>query len=249
MNPHDASRKYLKELKGQPLKKKLEHIFTYYWIPIVIVLSLVFFLSWYITEQVTRKDSALFGYCINGAHVGELDDPTVEKFADKYIEFAGIDTEESEVTFIDNFFILYDQYDESTYNNIQSLFAHIAAEQVDFTVSGRDVFMGFSYSDTYMDLRTVLTPEQYQKIEPILLYVDRAILESEDESAIDNLITNMDPADPSTMSDPIPVGIMIPEDSIFREYYSFTTTDLVFGIIKNTQQLDNALKLLEMILA
>ena len=37
MTSAEAMLYQLKNLKGKPLKQKLEHIFTYYWIPILVV--------------------------------------------------------------------------------------------------------------------------------------------------------------------------------------------------------------------
>ena len=55
----------LKNLKGKPFKQKVEHIVTYFWLPIVITLVILISLGSYIVHVVTMKDMALSVNCLN----------------------------------------------------------------------------------------------------------------------------------------------------------------------------------------
>lgn len=65
MTSTEAAIFQLKNLKGKPLKQKLEHIFTYYWIPILVTTAFLIFAISYIVYIATMKDSALSVICIN----------------------------------------------------------------------------------------------------------------------------------------------------------------------------------------
>ena len=65
MTTSEAIAHQLKQLKGKPLKEKLEHIITYFWGPILGVLAVIVLGIFLIVHFSTRKGDALNVFCLN----------------------------------------------------------------------------------------------------------------------------------------------------------------------------------------
>ena len=119
----------------------------------------------------------------------------------------------------------------------------------------------YAVNQIFYDLREVLTPEQIEKYEPYFYYVDMDIVRAqEDEDVIvdtdaiaakGNLTleeihelaaTRMDP---STMGDPVPVGIVMTDSPFATESHSYDDLVPVFGISVTTQRMDTCLQFLD----
>ena len=65
MTAWEATIYQLKKLKGKPLKQKVAHILTYFWLQILIVAVVVLCAVSYIVHVATVKDTALHVTCVN----------------------------------------------------------------------------------------------------------------------------------------------------------------------------------------
>ena len=93
MTSKEAMIYQLKQLKGKPLKDKIEHIVTYYRgliLGVVIALALCGFL---IFHYATAKEEALNIICLNSFAGAE----TTDSFCQEFIQAAGIDPEKQRV--------------------------------------------------------------------------------------------------------------------------------------------------------
>ena len=122
-------------------------------------------------------------------------------------------------------------------------------------------FDQYAVNQIFYDLREVLTPEQIEKYEPYFYYVDMDIVRAqEDEDVIvdtdaiaskGNLtldeIHELAAArmDPSTMGDPVPVGIVMTDSPFATESHSYDDLVPVFGISVTTQRMDTCLQFLD----
>ena len=112
----------LKQLKGKPLKEKLEHILTYFWGPLLGILVAILLGIFLIIHFSTLKEDALNIVCLNSFIKTEEANRITEEFAN----FAGIDTEKYEI-WLNTGMVVSDATPTETYEAIQTLSAQVAA--------------------------------------------------------------------------------------------------------------------------
>ncbi|RAZ94769.1 hypothetical protein DK853_33460, partial [Klebsiella oxytoca] len=71
----------------------------------------------------------------------------------------------------------------------QKLMVYIAAAELDVIVTNPSSLERYAYQDDFMDLRELLTPEQFDRYEPFFYYVDGEIIK-EFEAASEALDTD-----------------------------------------------------------
>ena len=130
----------LKQLKGKPLKEKLEHIITYFWGPILGILAVILLGIFLIFHFSSRKEDALNIVCLNSFIKTEEANKITEEFAD----FAGIDTEKYTV-WLNTGMVVSDLTPTETFEAIQTLSAQVAAGAVDILVADMEAFGIFLY--------------------------------------------------------------------------------------------------------
>ena len=243
MTSAEAMLYQLKNLKGKPLKQKLEHIFTYYWIPILVVAATLCFTVAYAVHLVTVKDPGLTVTCINA--YAQLDQ--AETYMTEFARKADIDLDQYEVRLSAELYISEENLMDS-YDTLQVLGAHMAAQAIDVLVSDPQTLCPFIYQDAFADLTQVLSPEQQAQYGAYFLYMDLAVLK-EPETVTETVAEYPDPSKPELMAEPVPVALLLPEDSSFWQLCYFQAPGPVaIGILGNTLNTDNALAFLDYIM-
>jgi len=233
----------LKNLKGKPLKQKLEHIFTYFWIPIVVVLAVLGFTVSYIVHIATMKDTALSVICLNSYVERDKTDTYTQEFAEK----AGIDLEEYEIQ-LSTDLTVSDSDMAGSYESVQVLMAQIAAQSVDVMAADLANLTRYFYQDTFFDLREILSPEQQAAYGEYFLYADMAVARVFQES-VEPITEFPDPTKPETMAEPVPVALLLPEDNAFRSLcYPYTKGDVALAVVINSPNIPNALAFVDHIM-
>lgn len=234
----------LKNLKGKPLKQKVEHIVTYFWLPIVVTLAILIGLGSYIVHIVTMKDTALNVICLNAYSDLEVAKSYVTDFA----ENAGIDLEEYEV-YISTDLTLNDADLNSSYNTVQVLVAQVAAHSVDILAGDQKNTIRYFYQEMYHDLTQVLTPAQQEAYGEYFLYADMAVVRRLEDQLLEEAPEYPDPTKPEEMEEPVPVALLVPEGSGFMEScYPYHKNNVVVGIVATTDNMENALAFLDHIM-
>ena len=230
----------LKQLKGKPLREKLEHILTYFWGPLLGVLVAILLGIFLIIHFSTLKEDALNIVCLNSFIKTEEANRITEEFAN----FAGIDTEKYEI-WLNTGMVVSDATPTETYEAIQTLSAQVAAGSVDILVADMDAFGIFLYQDYFCDLSQILTPELQTRLEEYIIYIDRVYLEAK-LSGKEVPEPFPDPTKPEDMEQPIPVALLLPSDNKFvQQNYSSIKAQIAFGIVVNGQNQENALSFLD----
>lgn len=230
----------LKNLKGKPFKQKVEHIVTYFWLPIVITLVILISLGSYIVHIVTMKDMALSVICLNAFSDAEAGTAYATDFAQK----AGIDLEEYEI-YVATDLTLSDQDPMNSYNTVQVLIAQVAAHSVDILAGDLTNTTRYFYQDMYWDLTQILSPEQQEQYGEYFLYMDMAVARRLEEE-LEEAPVFPDPTKPEEMEEPVPVALLLPETSGFKEAcYPYHKDGIVFGIVSTTDHMETALAFLD----
>lgn len=233
----------LKSLKGKPLKQKLEHIITYFWLPIVIALAILVGLGSYIVHLVTMKDTALSVICLNTY----ADNALANEYVTGFAEQAGIDLEEYDV-FISTDLTLDDQDMTTAYNTTQVIVARVAAHSVDMISGDLETATRYFYQEVFCELDQVLSAEQMEKYADHFLYADMAVVRQLQEELAEAPVLP-DPTKPEEMVEPVAIALRIPMDSGFKENcYTHWNTDIVVGIVTTAPNLENVLAFLDYIM-
>ena len=246
MTSSEAARKHLKELKGKPLKEKIEHIITYYGVMLAILAGVLMFAVSYTVHLLTLKDSALNITCL-GASVTQKD---TDAFAGGFAEYAGIDQEQYEVDISTNLSSYAQSGSDSAYDAAEIMIAMAASQAVDGVVSDATTLIPYMYQGLFADLTEVLSAGQQERYKDHFLYADMTIAQQlKDMSVVEELPEFPDPTKPELMDDPVPIAVQIPEDTEFHElFFSNLEEDAVYGIIVNSVNLENTLAFLDYIM-
>lgn len=233
----------LKNLKGKPFKQKVEHIVTYFWLPIVITLAIVIGLASYIVHIVTAKDTALNVICLNAY----ADNENARTYINDFATEIGIDLEEYEVH-ISTDLTLDDQDLASAYNTAQVIVAQVAAHSVDVLAADLETLTRYFYQEMFWELDQVLTPEQMEKYADYILYADMAVVRKLQEE-LEEAPVFPDPTKPEEMAEPFPIAVRVPEDSGFKKNcYTYWKSDVAFGLVATTENMENTLAFLDYIM-
>lgn len=207
-------------VKDGTLKQKLTYFFDYYKWHVICGVIAVIFAGVLIYQLTTQKDAAFYAMLLNGTSRSY---PAESGHRDAFAEYAGIDTSEYDVIYDTSVQIGTGAGDD--YQSAQTLMIHITAADLDVMVSDLDSLRHYAYLGDFRDLRDILTEEQLNRYEDSFYYIDmtvaNAIENAKREYDYDYTPVYGDPLRPEDMQDPVPVGILLPEDCSLLEDYVF----------------------------
>ena len=153
----DEFREEREALKHGTLKQKFRYFLDYYKWYVVAAVAIVGFAASMIYNMVTRKEMAFSVSLVNAFDIG-----TGEEQLASFAEYAGIDTEEFDVMADSSMQIDYTSTDQNTAASLQKLMVLVAAGEIDALLSDEAVIEQYAYSETFYDLRDVLTAQQLE---------------------------------------------------------------------------------------
>ena len=127
--------------------------------------------------------------------------------------------------------------------------ASLSVGDLDFIIADPKVFEYYATSDTFYDLRKILSPDKLTALEDYLYYVDQAEIERRmnDAFADSYVAKEYDHHDPNSMENPIPVGLYIHETPKVSTTYVFKENEAIIGIPPSTTRLETSLKFIDYI--
>ena len=208
-----------KKLAGKTVKEKFLYFWEYYRMPTLVTILVIAFAGNLIYTIATAKDSALSVLFING--YSEMD---TEPFMDGFNEYAQIDTEEYATSLEMNFTIQEEATDQYTMANVQKLMALVAAKELDVIMADTQTFTNYAEPGYFCNLNDVLPRELIDKYQDRFFYYD---VPEDDQGEI-------------------PIGIQLADAPKVVETGAYAVTnDALFGIVINSDHVDNAVKFLE----
>lgn len=237
-------------LKHGTLKEKFSYFMDYYKWHVVIAAAAILFAVSLITQIVMRKDTAFYAAMINGT---ELE--SAQEYKESFAEYASIDLEKNEILFDTSVRINTDpaaSYNPESRASNEKLMVYIASGEVDVFVTEPEILEQYAHNEFFLDLRTVLTPEQIEKYGPWFYYVDQAVID-EQKAALDAMDLEYvpvypDPLKPDAMEEPVPVGIYLENSFALREHYSYSGEKLAVTIVANCKRPELAVKFIDFLL-
>jgi hypothetical protein len=218
-------------VKTRTFKEKMSYFWDYYKWHVIGGAVIIFIAVSLIHTFLTRKEMAY--YCI---FINTVETYNSKDYKNAFIEKTGIDQKKQSVYWdVDCYFDL-STMDEQTVTTTQKIMVYLSAGDLDTMLGDRAAMNRYAYNDVLLDLRTFLTKEELEKYEPYFFYVDQALIkQAEEENRVEINTFPEDPTDPSTMTEPIPVGIRLENCPKFREAYLFGD-EQYFCIFQNSKR-------------
>lgn len=234
-------------MKNGTLKQKLTYFFDYYKWHVICGLIAVIFVGVLVRQLVTQKDTAFYAVLLNG--VSRIY-PAESGHRDAFAEYAGIDTDEFDVVYDTSIQIGTGTGDD--YQSAQTLMIHITAADLDVMVSDLNSLRHYAYLGDFRDLRDILTQDQLNRYESSFYYIDQILVEeienAKKEYDYDYSPVYGDPLRPEDMQEPVPVGILLPEDCSLLQDYVFPDTDPAVSVLINSEHTETALQFIDFLM-
>lgn len=251
------------KMKDMSLKGKLEYFWYYYKIHTFVVIAVAALIGTFVYQLVTSKDAAFYAVLISSDSL--ITDN--QNWDIDFAEYAGIDTDEYNVIFDTSFIFSSNGFTDYSMSSMEKLVAMASANMIDIVVADTATFEKLARSEFYTDLTTVLPPETLEKFKDCLYYTDAAAFDTGDDDTFQSLdeLPNpdeytIDHKDPSSMEQPLLVGICLPEESKIMkagcyEYlkvgeitYQGYPSEAVLGIPATTEHLDTIIQFLDFLM-
>lgn len=245
----DEFKEEREQIKNAPFKKRLEYFWDYNKVRVIIAASLVVMFTSIFYHIITQKDTVLYVAMVDCLQ----EDTLAAEYEANLTEVLGVNTKKEKVL-LDASFLVSSSSSMGDTSLTDALAVRIATGEIDAFLSGEAFFSAYTLSDVFMDLRTVLSPEDIAYYESSFYYLDYAIIESafaNDSSAnqdedLATYLLEVQPRNPETMKNPIPVGIYVTPTDEFQAAYKFTPNeDIVFGVIYNHYDIENIITFLD----
>lgn len=242
----DEFREEREAIKNASFKEKLDYFWEYYKWYVIGGAAILFLLIIFIRDMANKKDWIFYGAMLNTYALEEQS----EAFLNEFVELAELDTERYAVMFDTNYSLEKGSYDEISGASAQRLLVNLTAADLDFVISDETTFGQYATIDTFMDVRTLFTPEELEKYEAYFYYVDMAevdrITEGNLSASYDSYKgVEYDHTDPDSMERPVPVAIYIDSSEKLNNAYVFKEEAVVLGVPLNTQHLETTLQFID----
>ncbi len=211
----DEFKEEREQVKNRSFKERCAYFWDYYKWHLIGGIALVAIFGSLLYTFLTRKDTAFYAVLMN-MYPSLIADEYKEGFA----ESAGIDLKEYNVFFDSDMRLDPESMNQASVSTSQKMMVYLTAGDIDILVSDTAGMNRYAYTNALMDLRDFLSAEDYEKYEPYFYYMDRALAEAIKESDGD-VVFPEDPSDPSTMTDPVPVGIRVNDCQALKTAYFF----------------------------
>lgn len=218
-------------LSTMSTKKKLAYFWDYYKIHVLVAAVIIAVIISFVRQYLNSKDTAFYAVLLN---VGATD-PNYElatSLAEEFQGYAEIDPDQYEVV-IDTSISFFDGVDaQYAVANQQKLIAMMQIGDVSALAADTENFEKYAQFGYFYDMKSLLSEEELAKYDSYLYYTDAASFENEDSTSSPDGNEQKDPAeltinhrDPSTMEQPVAVGIILTEDNKLAEvgYYAYLT--------------------------
>lgn len=254
-----------KALSSMSPQEKLAYFWDYYKVHTLVAAAVIFLSVIFIYQYVTNKDYGFYAALLN-AGLTDTNYDLSATMGEEFQEYAQIDPDEYEV-YIDTSISLSD--DMSTQYSIsaqEKMLAMMQVGTVSAIVADTKTFEEYAQFEYFPDLENLFSKEQLEKYRPYFYYTDAATFDQGDDDTYYDITELDDPSalvidhrDPSSMEQPVAVGIILTEDNLIADagYYSYLEdaeydyqgypSDAVLGIPVTFQNPELTIRFLEYI--
>lgn len=245
----DEFREERESMKKKSFRERLSYFWDYHkWHAIGTVVAVVL-AGTFIFQIFFGKDTGFYAVLLNTTNLDQA-----EEYVQRFIDYAGIDTDDYIVTFDANMYI--DNYSDilnlDKITTSEKLMASVTTGELDVMVSDVDSIQYYAYIEYFCDLRNILTPEQLALYEPYFYYIDQSEVERQMEAADDYAssytVNYLDPREPEAMEQPVPVGLYVNHNQALQEAFYFRGEDVVLCACINTTRPETVSKFIDFVM-
>lgn len=250
-----------KSLKNMSPKEKLTYFWDYYKIHTGVAIIILTLIVVFTYQFVTSKDYAFYAVLVN-ARFTDTNYGLSDLWAEEFLEYTHIDPDEYQVSIDTSITMSMDsQYDVA---NQEKMLAMMQAGIISAIVADTEAFETYARNEYFYDLESLLTAEELEKYGPYLYYTDAATFADPNDDTFydEDELTNpadliINHRDPSTMEQPVAVGIILTEDNMLADagYYDYLSdseydyqdypSDAVLGIPATNKEPELVIRFLE----
>lgn len=248
----DEFREEREAIKHGTFRKKIQYFWQYYKWHTIVILGIIACVGNVIYTHISEPKIELNGIILN-ANSSEIDERSAN-LIDSYIEEENLNLNRNNFALDTSLIFLSTGKTEaitSNYSTFQVLQTQSASGKLDFITGDALGMTTLSYRNYFVDLRTVLTEEQFKTYEPYMCYMDLAFMEEMEDSLAyyDESVILEYPncKSPDKMKNPIPVLIDMSSSKKITVLYDFPIDTPVFGIVCTTH-LDMTLNFMDFLL-
>jgi hypothetical protein len=203
----DEFKKERDEIKNAPLNKKLQYVWNYYWVQILIVVGLILTMAGVFFVVTNKKEPVLNGIYVNCQNEDYVNKELIKEF----VEEQEIDLKKQEIYFVTNLAYRLDDGMTSGSTNkqtTQALTIYHESKTMDFVIAQKEIMVELALKNYFADLADILTEEQYKALEPYFISF------------------------PNSKGEQVPVLIDMSKSQILKEGFDEEAKDsLVFGVV------------------
>lgn len=232
----DKTENRFKDLHGTA---KIQYIWDYYKLPIVVSCISLYIVGYIIYGRMTHKDTLLYTALVN-VNAGET---LTEELSLNYLDYLHANPSKETIELYTNLYLTDDetnQYYEYTYASSTKIVASIDAERLDVVLMDKEAFDAFSQNGYLYNMEEFLiqqSPELYSILQSsleknIVILEDNAL-----EAGLDLSVSY------SAKTTEFPMAVNLSQSSIIKQA---GFNDVVYlGILANTPRIDEVVSYLE----
>ncbi len=227
-----ASLKTLKDLHG---KKRLQYIWDYFKLPLILLCIVLYVISYLIYRQVTYKEPVLYTALVN-VNAGET---LTEQLSDDFLRHMNVDTARNSFYLYTGLYLTDDEdstYHEYTYGSRMKILASIESELLDVVLMDKEAFDAFAQNGYLCNIEEFLSsgaPDLYGQAKSYI--VENTYIKEDNASEV--LLD--DSVQYHAETEEYPMGLDLSQTDIIKQS-GFTDT-VYLGVIENSPRKDMAL--------
>lgn len=219
--------------------KKIQYIWDYYKLPLVILGIFLYAIIYILYSHLTYKDTILYTALVNVYTSENL----TKQLENEFLEISGIDTSKNKLHIYSGLYLTDDEnnaYHEYTYASRMKILASIDGELLDVVLMNKEAFDAFSQNGYLCNIDELISEENADFYDIIKPFIVNNIYIEEDNSfelIFDSSIQY------SAVTEEYPMGLDMSQALLFKQA-GFEET-VYFGIIANSPRKDTAVAYLQ----
>lgn len=231
-NP-SSSIECLKHLHG---RKKIQYIWDYYKLPIVVFLIFLYIVSYTLYGHFSKKEPLLYTGLVNISAGEQLSGELNRGFIDSL----DVNASRTDLKLYTGLHLTADPHNpnyEYTYASRIKIIASVDDEQLDILLMNREAFDAFSQSGYLSNMEELLQdtdPEALSGLKEYLVTNTVILEDNADDMELDSSLSYQ------AVTEEFPAGLLVSKKGLFRK--AGFTEDVFLGVIKNSPRKDMAVE-------
>ncbi len=224
---------HLKHLHG---KQKIQYVWNYYKLPIVICLIFIYIIGYTTYGHFSRKDTLLYTGIVNVSTGEQL----TGELNGGFLDYMDVDTSKIELKLYAGLYLTDapdDPNHEYTYASRIKIIASIDDEKLDVVIMNKEAFDAFSQNGYLSDMEELLQDMDSDSLAVLKPYLVTNAVILEDNA--DDILLNKS-LSYEAVTEEYPMGLLISQKGLFKE--AGFEDDVYLGVIKNSPRMDIAIE-------